>query len=166
MIVNPVLARVGLDAFGPSSHHERPGPSVHLIGRGTRGSFAPELAEIHVVETRAEETELTLPALLARRARKASDERLVLDAGGGLVVAALVVAFRPPGWSVLVSAAAVFFAFGVWGISDRMIADQPTSTRASRVMRALRAAAAGLGVVSAVALVGTAMALMLGTWIS
>jgi hypothetical protein len=119
-----------------------------------------------MVETRAEGSDLTLPELLARRARSASDERLALDAGGGLLAGTLVLAFRVPGWPVLVSAAAIFVAFGVWGIADRTIGDENLGARASRVVRALRAGAAGLGIASALALVGTGMALMLGTWIS
>ncbi len=115
---------------------------------------------------RAEKAELTLAEFLACRARAASDERLVLDAAGGLIVGALVLAFRVPAWPIIASAAAAFVAFGLWGISDRTIADSAPGTRISRVMRVLRAAAAGLGVVSAVALVGTAMAVVLGTWIS
>ena len=119
-----------------------------------------------MVDTHTEKSDLTLPELLARRARNASDERLVLDAAGGLVVGALVLAFRVPGWPVLASAAALFLAFGLWGISDRMITDDAVGARMSQAMRALRVAAAGLGVASGLALVGTAMGLMLGTWIS
>jgi hypothetical protein len=119
-----------------------------------------------MVETGANGPEVTLPALLASRARHASDGRLVLDAAGGLIVAALLVTFRPPAWPVLVSAAIVFLAFGVWGISDRVIADGDVGPRTSRALRVLRAVAAGLGVASAVALIATAMAIMLGTWIS
>ena len=119
-----------------------------------------------MVETRAERSDLTLPELLARRARSASDARLALDAGGGLLVGVLVLAFRVPGWPVLISAAAIFVAFGVWGIADRTIGDENLSARMSQAMRVLRAGAAGLGLVSALALAVTGMALMLGTWIS
>jgi hypothetical protein len=119
-----------------------------------------------MVETGVNDPNLTLPALLARRARNASDGRLVLDTIGGLVVGALVLAFRPPGWPTLFSASTAFLAFGAWGISDRMISDGSMSPRVSQLLRALRAGAAGLGIVSAFALVATTMALMLGTWIS
>ena len=119
-----------------------------------------------MAETRAERSDLTLAELLARRARSASDARLALDAGGGLLAGALVVAFRVPGWPVLISAAAIFVAFGVWGIADRTIGDENLGARMSQAMRVLRAGAAGLGLVSALALAVTGMALMLGTWIS
>ena len=118
------------------------------------------------VETRAESSDLTLPELLTRRARSASDARLALDAGGGLLVGALVLAFRVPAWPVLVSAAAIFVAFGVWGIADRTLGEESLGARTSRVMRVLRGGAMGLGIASALALVATGMALMLGTWIS
>ena len=104
--------------------------------------------------------------MLASRARHASDGRLVLDAAGGLVVGALLVAFRPPAWPVFVSTALVFLAFGVWGISDRALRDGHVGPRTSRALRALRVMAAGLGVAGALAFVATGMALMLGTWIS
>jgi hypothetical protein len=119
-----------------------------------------------MVGTGANDRTLTLPALLAHRARGASDGRLVLDAAGGLIVGALAVTLRPPGWPVLISAASTFLAFGVWGIVDRMIEDVGIGARTSRVLRAFRAAAAGLGFLSGVGLVLAAMALMLGTWIS
>ena len=104
--------------------------------------------------------------LLASRARHASDGRLVLDTAGGLVVGALLVAFRPPAWPVFLSAALVFLAFGVWGISDRALGDGALGPRMSRTLRALRLFAAGLGVAGALALIATGMAVMLGTWIS
>jgi hypothetical protein len=119
-----------------------------------------------MVETRAQEPEMTLPAMLARRARHASDGRLVLDAVSGLVVSALGIFFRPPAWPVVVSAAACVMAFGSWGIIDRVLADGRTRPRASWALRALRVGAAGLGILSALALVATTMAVMLGTWIS
>lgn len=108
----------------------------------------------------------TLPALLAHRARHASDGRLVLDAAGGLIVGALALATRPPGWPILTSAAASFLAYGVWGISDRILDDAGVGAYSARALRALRGAAAALGAASALALVLTAMAFMLGTWIS
>jgi len=104
--------------------------------------------------------------MLASRARHASDGRLVLDAAGGLVVGALLVAFRPPAWPVFLSAALVFLAFGVWGISDRALGDGQVGPRASRALRALRVLAAGVGVASTLAFIATGMAVMLGTWIS
>ena len=118
-----------------------------------------------MIETQANGSEVTLAGVLVRRARQASDGRLVIDAAGGLVVAALALAFRPPAWWVLLSAAVSLLAFGAWGISDRA-ARESGSPRSIRALKAFRAAAAALGVLGAVALGATTMALMLGTWIS
>ena len=116
-----------------------------------------------MVETQS--APLTLATVLVRRARGASDGRLVVDAAGGLIVAVLVLVVHPPGWPVIASAAMCFLAFGVWGISDRTIREGDAGVR-GRALHALRAAAVALGVVGGVALAITTMALMLGTWIS
>jgi hypothetical protein len=119
-----------------------------------------------MVGTHENQHGLTLPALLARRARGASDGRLALDAAVGLIAGALALVLRPPAWPVLVSAAACFLAFGVWGISDRAVRESPVGTRRLPALRALRAGAVIFGVLSALALAATGMGLMLGTWIS
>lgn len=116
--------------------------------------------------TPANGSELTFPSLLAARARTASDGRLALDTAVGLIAGALAVALRPPAWAVLSSAARCLVAFGVWGILDRSVREHDGETRTLRLLRACRAAATALGVVAALALVATGMAMMLGTWIS
>jgi hypothetical protein len=119
-----------------------------------------------MVDTPTTERQQTLPVLLARRARRASDGRLTLDATGGLIAAALLVELRPPAWPLMLSAAVCFFAFGVWGISDRALREGERGVAARRALQTLRAAAVAVGVAGAIALVATAMAIMLGTWIS
>ena len=119
-----------------------------------------------MVETHVSEHDPTLPALLARRARRASDGRLALDVAGGLIAGALVLVMRPPAWPVMLSAAACLLAFGVWGISDRAVRESAVATRRVQVLRALRAGAVALGIFGALGLAATVMALMLGTWIS
>jgi hypothetical protein len=116
-----------------------------------------------MVETQS--TPLTLATVLVRRARSASDGRLVVDAAGGLIVAVVVLVLHPPGWPVIASAAMCFLAFGVWGITDRTIREGDAGAR-GRALQALRTAAVVLGVFAGVALAVTTMALMLGTWIS
>ncbi|AHG92763.1 hypothetical protein J421_5228 (plasmid) [Gemmatirosa kalamazoonensis] len=96
----------------------------------------------------------TLPELLAARARRASDLRLALDVGVGVLVAAAALFWRPTAWVLLLSAALCFVAFGLWGIADRA------------GNRTLRAAAATLGVVAALALGAGVVAIGLGTIIS
>jgi len=96
----------------------------------------------------------TLPELLADRARRASDFRLALDTGAGVLVSAAALFWRPRAWVLLLSASLCFAAFGLWGIADRAH------------LRPLRALAAVLGAVAALALAGGVVALGLGTIIS
>ncbi len=119
-----------------------------------------------MAETQAKGAELTLATVLARRARQASDGRLVLDAASGLIVGALALAFRPPAWPVVLSAAACILAFGAWGISDRALRETEAGSRPSRALQALCVAMATLGALGFVALAATTMFFMLGTWIS
>ncbi len=108
----------------------------------------------------------TLASVLVRRARQASDGRLVLDAASGLVVGALAIAFRPPAWPVVLSAAVSILAFGSWGISDRTLRDMEAGSRGAQALRALCVALAALGALGVVALAATTMAFALGTWVS
>ena len=108
----------------------------------------------------------TLASVLVRRARQASDGRLVLDAASGLVVGALALTFRPPAWPVVLSAAVSILAFGMWGISDRALRETEAGSRGAYALRALCVATAALGALGVVALAATTMAFMLGTWIS
>jgi hypothetical protein len=118
-----------------------------------------------MAETEANGSE-TLASVLVRRARQASDGRLVLDAVSGLVVGALALAFRPPAWPVVLSAAVSILAFGTWGISDRALREAEAGSRGAHALRALCVATAALGALGVVALAATTMAFMLGTWIS
>lgn len=119
-----------------------------------------------MVQTEANGAPTTLAGVLAGRARQASDGRLVLDAASGLVVGALAIAFRPPAWPVVLSAAVSILAFGTWGISDRALRDTDAGSRGAQVLRLLCIAMATLGALGAVMLAATTMAFMLGTWIS
>ena len=105
----------------------------------------------------------SLADLLTQRARQASDQRLVIDAAVGFVVAALVVAFRPPLWLPLAALAFALGAFGAWGILDRESADHAGR---HRVIIASRAVVGALGIIAAV-LAGVSLFFgLLGTWIS
>ena len=118
-----------------------------------------------MIETRAPERQLTVSALLAARARSASDARLALNAGGGLIVGALALAARPPVWPLLVPAATCFLAYGGWGIADRALHERPPGSQGVRPLRALRAGAVVLGVSSVLAVAGVIMGFVLGNWI-
>jgi hypothetical protein len=109
----------------------------------------------------APSSDATLPELLAARARGASDLRLAADVAGGALVAAAALFWRPRAWILLVAAARCFVAFGLWGIADRA-----SGTPARRLPRALRALAAALGTLAALALAAGIVAIGLGTIIS
>ena len=115
-----------------------------------------------------------LPALLAQRARRASDRRLALDLALGTAAAAALAIVRPSSaWVLLVAAATCFAAFGAWGIADRAIAeregegakggDAPPSSRGPRIARGL---AAFVGTIAGLVVVFGTVAYLLGTWIS
>ena len=109
-----------------------------------------------------------LPVLLAKRARHSSDSRLVVDAGGGLLVAAIVIAWRPAWWILPASAALCFAAFGMWGITDRELHESlpPLRTARHHLLAALRACAATVGALAALLLIFGVLGLLLGTIIS
>ena len=108
----------------------------------------------------------SLAELLTQRARQASDQRLVIDAAVGFVVAAVVAAFRPPLWLPLAALAFALGAFGAWGILDRESADVTSVTGRRRVIIASRAVVGALGIIAAV-LAGVSLFFgLLGTWIS
>lgn len=105
---------------------------------------------------------------LSARARRASDSRLAVDAGAGLVGLLAALYWRPPGWIALASTAVGLGAFGTWGIADRELrerqsAGQRSFTAMLRLARVVAAAAGAMAVfVFLFALVGVA----LGRWIS
>ena len=109
----------------------------------------------------------SLPVLLANRARNASDSRLALDAGGGLVVAATLLVWRPAWWILPVCAALCFAAFGMWGIADRELLE-PKGANASRdrLLSVLRTFAAAMGSLAALVLIFGVLGLLLGTIVS
>ena len=109
-----------------------------------------------------------LPALLAARARAASDERLTLDVAGGLLAAAAAIVWRPMAWPVLLSAALCFASFGAWGIAERELSDQALDAagRSARLLRALRTTATAVGSLAAFVLLFGALGLAMGRFIS
>jgi hypothetical protein len=118
-----------------------------------------------MIETPASERQLTLPTLLAARARAASDGRLALTAAGGLIVASLVLTVRPPAWPLLLPVATWFLAYGAWGIADRALHERPPDAGGVQALRGLRASAVVLGVSSVLAVGAVIMGFVLGNWI-
>ena len=110
----------------------------------------------------------SLPELLAARARHASDTRLALDAVLGFLVVTVIALWRGPGWLLLASVAACFFAFGVWGIADRELGER-ASTASPRTIALLRAVRVGAGILGAIAsflVLATGLGIALGRMIS
>jgi hypothetical protein len=106
----------------------------------------------------------SLPEFLATRARHASDARLAIDVGAGLVVASAAVLWRGTAWVVIASAAGCFLAYGGWGIADRELGErEPTGLPATKSLRAARAAAAVTGAIAAIALLISGLAVAFGS---
>lgn len=110
----------------------------------------------------------SLPELLVARARHASDTRLALDAVVGFLFLMVSLLWHGPGWHLGASVAACFFAFGLWGISDRELGERglgaPTGTL--WLLRLTRVVAALLGAVAVVIVLLSALGLALGRMIS
>ena len=106
----------------------------------------------------------SLPELLANRARQASDKRLALDVGAGLLIASAVLILRPPLWIPLTALGFCFVAFGAWGILEREAVDASGSSK--RAITAGRNAAALLGGAAAIVFGLSLFFSALGMWIS
>jgi hypothetical protein len=104
---------------------------------------------------------------LIRRARRASDARLVLDVALGSALSAALLIWRPPGWRLWLSIAAVVAAFGAWGVADRELGERSNPGGAgSLLLRGGRALAGVVGWIAFIAFIFGVIRLALGTWIS
>lgn len=110
----------------------------------------------------------SLPGFLAQRARNASDGRLALDAAVGLVALAAAVVIASPVTVLLAAVGTCFFAFGLWGITDRELTERRgrIGRFGGALLLAARAVAAAIGVIGALGLIFGGLAVALGTWIS
>src|SRR5688572_23537105 len=110
------LARKRIDDVDPPLVRRTAAAALSALARraaACRGAGAVGAASAlnPMVQTEANGAPTTLAGVLAGRARQASDGRLVLDTASGLVVGALALAFRPPAWPVILSAAVSLLAF-------------------------------------------------------
>jgi hypothetical protein len=109
-------------------------------------------------------SDLSLAQFLSSRARRSSDGRLALDVACGFVVALAAVIWHGPGWRLITPAALCFLGYGAWGIADRELLERiGAGPRSLTLLRVARLAAAIVGIVAAVTLVLTGMAVALGT---
>lgn len=108
--------------------------------------------------------------LLAQRARRTTDGRLVADAGAGLVVVIAAALWHFRGWHLALFAALCIAAYGSWGITDRILAEHAAAglapAREDAMLRMVRGTAAAVGTLSGIALLLAVFAAALGTWIS
>jgi hypothetical protein len=110
----------------------------------------------------------SLRELLSDRARGASDARLALNVGLGLLVAVAAIIWRPGPWHLMLAAALCFMSFGAWGMADRELYGRSDSdmSLSRRVLSALRLLAAVIGGLAGLVLAFGALTFALGTWIS
>ena len=91
-----------------------------------------------------------------------------IDLAFGLAGSAAALWWRPTAWLVLTSFALLFFAYGSWGLADRVRSRSATkgSRFVSTAMEILCAAMGALGVLATAGLLLGVWAIALGTWIS
>lgn len=111
---------------------------------------------------------VTLPEFLRSRARASSPRRLAYDLVGGSATAVTALWAKPPGWAVLVSAAACFAMYGAWAIAERHVENPGRDGHALTEYGwfLLRTSAAGFGVAAFLTFVFLLLGFALGTWIS
>lgn len=110
--------------------------------------------------------EISLADFLARRARSASDVRLLVDAMVGFVVAVAALLAQGPMWYLFVSAGLCFLSFGAWGIADRELSERPVTGVAPRALIVARIVSAIIGYLAVVFLALGALGVALGRIIS
>jgi hypothetical protein len=117
---------------------------------------------------RRNDDRLSLPAVLSGVARRASDTRLAVYAGAGLLILVGAVVFRPAGWIVLSAFGACVGSFGAWAITGRELLELDSQAGRHRVagtaLRTGRVLAAMLGAAGAAVLLFLLLAAGLGTW--
>ena len=119
-----------------------------------------------VVANGGSASELSLPAFLKSRARRATDSRLAVDFAVGSVAVIVALALRPGWWQPLAGAGLVLFFFGSWAVLDRVIEDGHPSPPLLAAIRVARGLSAALGVAAALGAAFILWTMLMGTWIS
>jgi hypothetical protein len=107
--------------------------------------------------------EVSLTDFLARRARRSTDARLIIDAVIGFVVALASLLAHGPAWDLFTAAGICFLSFGAWGIADREMSERDPSARVVRLFRFARVASAVVGFVAGAALLVGVLGVVIGT---
>ncbi|HLB10865.1 MAG TPA: hypothetical protein VK617_15100 [Gemmatimonadaceae bacterium] len=109
----------------------------------------------------------SLFAILAARARVASDATLAAFTAIGGVAAVALIAVRPRWWMYALLPV-VAGAFGLWGILERGISERGAnrSARYDRVIAAMQWLAVAIGTVAAIVTAFAVLGILLGPFIS
>jgi hypothetical protein len=110
--------------------------------------------------------EISLTDFLARRARRASDARLIIDAVIGFAVAVAALLAQGPVWYLFTSAGICFLSFGAWGIADRELGERDGRSPLVRLLSVARTLSAIVGFIAAAALLIGALGVAIGRVIS
>jgi hypothetical protein len=110
--------------------------------------------------------EISLAEFLARRARSASDARLIVDAVVGFAVAVAALLAQGPGWHLFSSAGICFLSFGIWGIADRELDERGPSSALARWLVVARILSAVVGFLAVAFLAVGALGIAIGRVIS
>ena len=111
----------------------------------------------------------TIFSLVAQLARRATDGQLVVAAGVGIVVAAVIGLIRPSWWFVALPFLCIG-SFGIWGIAERTFAERRARLgvgfAGERALVGIRVAAAVIGTLAGTLALLALVARAIGTWIS
>jgi hypothetical protein len=132
---------------------------MHTQATGSR--IADEQANVAVEE------EETLGAILADRARRASDSLLAGHAIAATLALVGIAVWRGPLWDVRLSVAVCLMAFGIWGIADRDLrSDTPRGRGLLLTLRSARVVSAVVGFSALAYMMMSLLGRTLGTIIS
>ena len=104
----------------------------------------------------------TLADVLGARAERTPTARLLLDIGGGILIAAVAIWARPLGWFLLAAVAGCVACYGTWAVARRRFRTAATPGG----WRLLARIAGGLGIAAFVFLLFALLGVALGRQIS
>lgn len=110
--------------------------------------------------------DVSLFDFLARRARRSSDARLVVDAVVGFVVAIAALLAQSAAWHLFASAGICFLSFGVWGMADRELGERNPAVSGTRWLTTARVISTITGFLGAAALFIGTLGVIIGRVIS